>query len=353
MAVMFVRNHGNEQYGNTNENALERRKGRMHGKQNSQMKNGSIYAGNLNPKQDSILLRKKQAMKRAMKVVSDAWTGDKKIDQDIADRRQTIQDQKKLMDENNKIIQGYEQSKEELRMTYGVAADSEEQKNLELLEKKNRAMKYPMEVRLTKEEQEKLAEMEKEPLTEYQKRALEIDSSIEIYEKEMRDAQDTISQESSAITSIKIERLKTHVMTDAQKEADQIKEAASKEAIGALIGEAKDHIEESLEEKREEAKEKAEEKEEQEEKLEETKEEKEIKQEELSLAQEEKRLQEERRQEQRKNAKEQEEILENAAGYDENSLQDASQVQSEIKEMLQKMKLLEEDIKGAQVDDFV
>ena len=312
MAVMFVRNNQNRNLGSTNESALARRNERLQNQKNSKIKNGIIFAGNLNQKQDSFILRKKQAMKKAMKVVSDAWAGERKIDQDVAGRRQNIKNNKQRMDENNKIIQGYEQRKEELKAFY--VEDAELNK-------------------------------------EYQQRYLEIDDAIGIYQKEIDEAMEEISADSAAITSINIERLKPHTMIDAQKEAEAIKEAAGKEAIGMLVGEAQEHITEELEEKREEAKKKAEEKEEQEEKLEEVRDEKEIQQEELTLEQEETRGREDlRREQQEENAKDQEEILENAAVYADGSMQDAAQVQAEIKEMLHKMKLLEEDIKGAEVD---
>ena len=61
-------------------------------------------------------------------------------------------------------------------------------------------------------------------------------------------------------------------MVDGQKKADKVMAAASKEAIGLLMDEAKDHVDEELEETREEAKEKAEEKAEQEKKIDERKE---------------------------------------------------------------------------------
>ena len=314
MAVMFIRNNQNRNPGSTNENALTRRNERMQNQRNSQIRNGSIFAGNLNQKQDSFIQRKKLAMKKAMKVVSDAWAGEKKIDQDVAERRQSIQDNQQRMADNNKIIQGYKQQKEELRQAYGT-------------------------------------ELEGSLLEEYKQRAAEIDTSIAIYQEQINEAQKEISAESAAIRSIRLERLKTHTMVDAQDEAEEIKQAAGKEAIGTLVGEAQEYITEKYEKEREEAKEKAEEKEEQEEKLEEVREETELKQEELTLEQEQKRAQEETRQKkQEENAKEQEEILENAAAYSDGSIQDASLVQAEIKDMLHKMKLLEEDIKGAEVD---
>lgn len=351
MAAIFVGNHQDRVLGNsTNEYARVRQNDRMQGQSEHKMKNGSIFAGNLN-QQDSLMQRKNLAMKKAMKVVSDAWLGDKKIDQNMEESRQHIKDSQKLMADNNEIIKGYNERKEELRGEYGVEADSQEQKDLELMEKQKYAMRHPNEVRLTKEEEQRLKELEGQPLTEYQQRALEIDTAISVYQAEIDEAKEEISAESAALRAIRVERLKSDPMADAQKEADEIRQSASEEAISSLVGEATDHITEELEKEREEAKEKEEEKEEQEEKLEEEREEKEIKQEQLTLEQEQKRIEEEKRQsEQKANARGQEELLENAAAYAEGSLQDASQVQTEIKDMLHKMKLLEEDIKGAEVD---
>lgn len=352
MTAIFIGNHQSRTAGNSaNEYAFARKNDRMQKQTNDKIKNGTIYAGNLTQKQDSLMQRKNQAMKKAMKVVGDAWTGEKKIDQNVEESRQHIKDCQQLMADNNEIIKGYKNRKEEIRQEYGVEADSQEQKDLELLEKKKYAMRHPDEVSLTKEEQKRLKELEGQPLTEYQQRALELDTAISIYQEEIDAAKDEISAESAALRSIRVERLKTHTMQDAQDEAEKIIQEASKEAIGSLLDEAQEHITEELEKEREEAKEEAEEKEEQEEKLEEVRNEKELKQEELTLEQEQRRVKEEvRRKNQEENAKEQEEMLENAVVYGDGTLQDASQVQAEIKDMLHKMKLLEEDIKGAEVD---
>ncbi len=62
---------------------------------------------------------------------------------------------------------------------------------------------------------------------------------------------------------------------------------------------------------------------------------------------------EEIKKEQRENAGEQADLIEDAQIYSTNQSTLPSKVQTEIKAMLQKMKLLEEDIKGAKIDDVL
>ena len=92
-----------------------------------------------------------------------------------------------------------------------------------------------------------------------------------------------------------------------------------------LVDEAKEHIDDEFEEKIEDAKEKAEKKEELEERVEKARDEKKEKE------------------------KITEEILEGAADVSKNTTE-LDNAQQEIKDMMSKMKLIEEDIKGAAVD---
>lgn len=226
---------------------------------------------------------------------------------------------------------------------YGIEEGSEEY--AALMEKQKLASEDP-DVVLTDAEKERLAQFK-----EYRTRANAIDGEIQRHEMEVYKAESGIIGENAGIRAVRIENLKHHAMLDAQQEADKINEAASQEAIGMLTGEAQDHIQEELEKKKEEAEKKAEEKEEQEEKIEERKEEKEELQEKIEIKQEENREVEEVKKEQRENAREQADIIEDAQIYSTNQSSLPSKVQVEIKAMLQKMKLLEEDIKGAKVDD--
>lgn len=335
---------------NQNENVQARRAAEQNKENRGQIKNGSINMNELNGKMDSVLMRRQRAQRRAMKVVGDAWKADKKIDADIGDRRCHIQELQGNIDENMAILDEGRAHKEALRETYAVDPDSQEQKDLELLEKRNRAMKSDSQVTLTEEEQERLAEIDAGELTEYQQRALGIDKEMSIYENRIDAAKQEMSLEYSAIREIQIERLKHHDMVDAQKEADEINAEASKEIIGMLVGEAQDHIDEKIEEKKEEEKEKAEEKEEQEEKIEEQREEKEVQQEQLEIKREESHIAQETKTEQRKKAREQAQLIEDAEGGTPLSGISTSDAKLAIKEMLEKMKLLEEDLKGAALD---
>ena len=350
MSVYFTGYHFNGSFGQTNAFAAGRRAERLGTGQDKQMKNGSIFAGNLKQSVDPIMQRKKFAQKKALKLVSDAWDGDKKLDSEQEARRQRIKELQGNNKENIDIIKGYQEYGEQLREQYGVDPDSQEQKDLELMLKGAGAD-------LSEEERKRLEELSGQPLTEYQKRILDMQDSIGIYQKEIDEANKEIKDLSAVIEGVKQERLKDHHMADAQKDADEIMRNAAKEAAFALAMEAKDHIDEEMEEEREKAKEKAEKKEEQDEKLEEKKLEREEKEEALEKQREELRLDREAREEQRKEAreqaKEQEELLEQVAPFRSASVDTPSQMKTEIKTMLRKMKLLEEDIKGTQVDDTV
>ncbi|MDE7016574.1 MAG: hypothetical protein K2P65_03220 [Lachnospiraceae bacterium] len=333
-----------------NENAKNRKDARVNETDSEQVKNGSINMNELDGKLDSILMRKEQAQKKALKVVGDAWDAERKIDMDLAERRTHIEELDEDINENMDIIDSNNAHKAELQKTYGVSDDSQEQKDLELMEKARRAKKPDTRVSLTKEEKERLKELDGKPLTEYQQRILSIDNENSFFEKNIEDAQEGIRAETGAIRAIKLERLKDHGMVDALKEADEINADASKDIIGMLVGEAQDHVDETLEDKREEAEDKAEEKEEQEEKLEEEKTDKEIQQEELEIKQEENQDMEEIKADQRQEAREQAALLQEVGENIIMPSSTAAKAQVAIKEMLQRMKLLEEDLKGAKVD---
>ncbi|MDE7341635.1 MAG: hypothetical protein K2N80_13935 [Lachnospiraceae bacterium] len=327
-----------------NENAQARREARGHGSsQKKGMKNGSINMNDLNGKMDSVLKRKQRAQARAMKVVTDAWIGDKKIQMGIDESKASIQEYQNIASEERDAIMGLKEKKAQLMEEYGVEEGSDER--AALLEKQKQALEDPNVV-MTAEEQERLAQ-----LNEYQERAKALDDAIDVHQIELDKAEGGIIGENASIRAVRIENLKHHAMLDAQQEAEKIKEAASKEAFSMMIGEGQEHIEEELEKKKEEAEKKAEEKEEQEEKIEERKEEKEELQEKIEIRQEENQEVEEIKKEQRENAREQADLIEDAQIYSTNQSTLPSKVQTEIKEMLQKMKLLEEDIKGAKVDN--
>ena len=354
MAMQLIGSKNNKAHQNANHsrmvhqnaNAQTRRAAREQGSGRKKgMKNGSINMSELNGNKDSILFRKQRAQARAMKVVSDAWLVDRKIQWGIDESRARIQEYENTASEERDIIMELQEKKRALGEEYGVVEGSGE--HAALLEKQRQSLEDPGVV-MTAEEKERLAQ-----LNEYEERAGGLDDAIDAHQFEVDKAESGIIGENAGIRSVKLENLKHNTMLKAQQEAEKINEAASAEAIGMLTGEEQEHIQEELEEKKEEAEKKAEEKEELEEKIEERKEEKEELQEKIEIKQEENRDVEEIKEEQRENAKEQADIIEDAQIYSTNQSTLPSKVQIEIKALLQKMNLLEEDIKGAKVDDVL
>lgn len=302
-----------------------------HGSLQNEGKKGSktVFAGNLNQKFDPIAQKKKEAQKQAMKIITDAWGGDKKLDADIEERRSRIASLQNDIGELKKSLQDVEEQRAALRESYGIGEDSQEEQDLKLLEKEIDAKTPGKNVSLTMEEREKIEELKAAGLTEYQTRSLEMKEEFSsYYEKQIYELEAEVKTEDATIRAIKLERLKKDPMVKAQEQADEVLQAASKEIIGMLVEEGKDHIDEEMEEKKEAAKKKEEEKKEQEEKLEKLKEKKE-EQKELTDT-----------------------ILESVEDMTELT-RDQTDVQKEIKDIMNKMKLLQEDIKGASVDETI
>lgn len=374
MTVQRMEINGHNTIVNPNANTMGRKENGLNPKNGGQMRNGSINMNELNGKMDSILSRRQRAQKKAMKVVGDAWNADRKFTSDLKERRNHVTELQGSLVENKEQLEACNADMEKIREIYGIEEGSQEQRDVELAALWNKyksfgnlSLKFSeldetldaketweelTGVSLNDEDWQRMVELKGEisSPTLYQQRAMDIMERTDFFQKKFDDAQIDLMSEDSAIRTVKIERLKEHGMVDAQKEADEINAAASKEIIGMLVGEAQDHIDEAIEEKKEEAKEKAEEKEEREEKIEEQRTEKELQQEQLEIKQEESHIAQETKIEQRKKAREQAELIEDAEGSTLSTGMSTSDAQLAIKEMLQKMKLLEEDLKGAALD---
>lgn len=334
---------------NTNIQTQERTAEKGQKKSAGQQRKSIIFAGDLPLHKDSIMLRRQQAQKKAMELVKNAWSGDRKTDQSMAEYRERAEEQRKELQLNLDKIAECDSRKENLREGYGVEADSQEQKDLELLEK----VYYPESNygEITEEEKEKARELMRGPLTEYQQKCLEIDGEKRMFHNRAQNAQSGIEVYGGAVTNMKIERMKFHKMTDAQNNAKKVMEQASEDIQGMIVGEAKDHVDETYEEQREEAKEKAEEKEEQEEKIELRKEQKELLEARIEEVREDSNEAEAAQKKQDRDAREEAELLSDMADAGLNVAGANDAVKAEIKDMLNKMKLVEADIKGIEVDE--
>lgn len=217
----------------------------------------SIYAGDLNKQEDIIVKKRREAQQKAMKIVGDAFEGERKLDAEQETRRENVTD-----------------------LTGQIAQAKSELASLD-------AEAHPEDA---------------EAVEDYNKRIQELEMERMI--------------ENTTIANTKVERLKTNPILKATSAAEAVMEAASDEIVGMLMEEAKEHIDEEMKEKEEQAEKAAEKKAEQEEKLEEAK--SEAAEEEVTK-----------------------EII---------SQPNQEEIKKEVENIIDKMKLIEEDIKGAAVD---
>lgn len=322
----------------TNEHAAARRAAE---KAQGDGKKSSIFAGDLGIGVDKIQMKRQQAQKQAMKIVGDTFAAEKELDQSMVDMEDRL---KALQEENagyHDELKRISNTRDELMENYDVTEDSEEQDDLELLRKEKKAQDLMSGVTLDWEEERRLKEIHEKGLTGYQKDMLELDEQQEKYEKDISGNEEAIKGIRAARNDAEIERLKSNPMLKAQEQADAIMEAANKEILGDLLNEGKEHIEEKMAEEKEKAAERAEKKEEQEEKEEAAKERKE----EMEEWIEDTKQKAEEKKEDLPDVQDQEQMA-----YYNNPNMPKTKAEKEIEDILEELKLIQDDIKGAAVD---
>ena len=239
----------------------------------------TLFGGNLFQNGNDMTVQERIAQKRQLyvkqgtKMVKDADKTERKIDKSIDDARNQVKETVDLLGEYQKKIGEIDDKLAQAKEEFEVEDDSQEQKDLEILLKQQRqgsGMGEPM----TKEEMQRYDEI-KGQLTDYQKIALEAYKERDHYTKQVGKAEIKIQAINQAIRQIKIDRPASQVMQDAQRNKEDLMEAASKEIQGMLMEDAKDKIDEKAEEIQEAAEKREEKKEELEERLEAVKEDKE------------------------------------------------------------------------------
>lgn len=255
----------------------------------------AIFAGNFQGTQtlqERIQQRKEQAQKEALKIVSDAWAGDQAIDKSLDESREHIRQMQEDNLQARNELNSIEEQRQKLKEIYGVT---------------------------DKTAWEDMPE-------EYKSRLRELNDYAAHNEDILRKNERDIKTENAVIRGTRLERLKTHSMVDAQKDAQEILDAAGDEIVGMVVDEAREHLDEE-QEKREEQAEKIEEKREELEELQEKRDERE---------------------------KELEELIENAPVEEMLELdQIKNNIKQEVQDIINKMKLVAEDIKGTTVDSNV
>lgn len=308
----------------------------------------SFFAGNTKLADDPIAQKRKEAQEKAWKVVKQAWESDKAVDRNVQARKDHYAEMETLRAESVKELSGIREAEAALKEACGVSEDSEEQQDLELLKKRQDILGRVTNEKLSQEEMARLAEIDKKGLTEYQKRALELNDVAGTLRKEINEYNRQMEDDVSDIKRIAIERLKSNPMVEAEKAAEDIKEAYNDEIIGMLMQESKEHIEEKLEEAEEAAKEKAEEKEKEEEQLEDIRELKALQEAVIEGTKEAIERAEAKRRQNEASDIELTDMIELAKPQ-----QQTDEVKQSLNEIKNSMNLLEADLKGIKVDEEV
>ena len=302
-----------------------------HEEQSDSAKNSnrkSVDVSGLHEKFDPIAAKREEAKKKAMKIVGDAFSNEMKMDDNLNSIREKMKSLQKDKNDANQALAELEDGRAALRDLYSVDGNSQEEKDLQLLEKEVRS-KFPgSDVNLSQEDKEAISKIKENGLSEYQQRSLEMLGNESPYMTTVFEAESGIAVENQIINATALERLKSNPMADARNQANLVMEEASKEIVGTLFAEAKDHIDEEAKDQEEKAK-----------------------------AEKEKQAELEAQIDASKEAKkEDEKVTEDILdGVQEASatVTDVNAAQQEIKDMMNKMKLIEDDIKGAAVDTSV
>lgn len=308
----------------------------------------TIFAGDLNL--DPIADKKKKAQQKAMKIMEDAWTQDRAVADSITKREDHYAQMQEEVKKINEEIGRLNDKEASLMEEYEIDPESQEQKDLELLEKRQDVDKGLLPGNsLTDEEKARLKELDQSPLTEYQERALAVNDSRGVFKLNKADYEKQMKDDMANVRAIKLEALKHNPMVDAQKEMAEIYEQASKEIIGMIREDGVDHLDEVQEENEEKAEETKEKEKEQEEEIAEKKEARAI-EEALRTGTEE--AIEKAKAIHRQNEANTDVELDSAIDYDK--ISDVSgDVNKSLDEIKNSMNLLEADLKGIQVDEEV
>lgn len=299
-------------------------------KSESRNKSKTIFAGNLNmPSDTSVLVEQKRrnARKQAMKLINDAWERDNKTAESIQNMKD---DKAALTDKLSELLakqKSIDDNKKAIMEEYGVAPDSEEQKDLELLEKYQNYKNGSAFDSFSEDEIKRLKELQDIPRTEYQNKVLQQNGAAGAIGVEVNKIENQLIAMTEAIHDAGIEQLKSQDMIKAEDAADELMGAANDEAFGLLVKEGMENIDEKLEEEKEKAEEAAEKRGEREEKLQEAKEMEELVEGDIKA-----------------------EKIETNVSLRKQSTGQVAEAQKNIQRILVENNLINEDLKGIEID---
>ncbi|MBR2408647.1 MAG: hypothetical protein IKB07_06785 [Lachnospiraceae bacterium] len=254
------------------------------------LQKGRVFSGKLQFPGDKIAERRREAQEKAMNVVKTAFTGEQILDASVEEMKNSI-----------------EKGKEE-------------------------TVAWKAELNRIAEEKEKLHGNEFLTTEEYKKELAELNKAEEHFKGLIANEKKYEDRTLQALTDIKLERAKESPMVDATEQAEDILAAAGKDMVSLLVEEAKEHMETELEKKQEAAEEKAAKEKELEERIEAMKAEKEEEKDEDTPAMEQ---------------------LEVSTRQMVKIAETGETVQKELKNIVDRLKLDLEDLKGAAVDEEI
>ena len=225
-------------------------------KQEERTDQKTVYGGSLNLLNDAAGEKQAKAEKDALKTLLDTFSNEHVDDVEIANRKEHIAALDADIKENQETVRELEAARADLSTEYMVEPDSQEAKELELLQKEVDAGQPNPKTRLSMEEKEQLAQLHERGLTEYQERSIELYKQQSFFSGQIDEAKSAQAEDTGMIHGIHKARLKQHDMVDSQKAAQQILEDASEEIVTTVVGEAVDEIDDKLEENEQKAEDK-------------------------------------------------------------------------------------------------
>lgn len=274
--------------------------------------------------------KRRNARNQAMKIIGDAWDSDNEKSRKIT----TLEEERAGLAEKKIEYQSrlsyIDTSREQLKDEYGVEDGSQEQQDLELLVKYQRNKSGTAYEDFSEDEISRLKELQDTPLTDYQKKALELESTRNGITNDIRDIDIKLEAVNANALQAKNTQASSQDMLDAKETAQQVLDAAEKDIVQNVVDEAKEAVDdrrEESEEKAEEAKEKKEE------------------QEELTS-----RQQDENDDESIIKGESAIDELEMNAKVQSRSVDNVAEAQKQIEALIKKNSLVNEDIKGIEID---
>ena len=222
----------------------------------SSAKKNSVFAGDLNLS-DSTASRIEQkrngARKQAKKLIQDAWDKDTKALGSIQDMEKDKADKVNEITDLKAKAAYLEKDKKAAAEEYGIDPDSQEQKDLELLEKYQNNKAGVENSHFSEDEVNRLKELQNEPLTDYQKQVLKFNASKNAILQDAGMKEEKVISMHESINLAKLDMLKSQTMIKADDAADAVIDAAEDEIFGMLIADGKEKLDEDAKETQEKA----------------------------------------------------------------------------------------------------